>query len=140
VGLRVDDELNREIEGISRAFARRMNRPYVDFETGVRKQATIPEGASSLGLAGTAPGLVLEAGECVVVVLPGPPGELQRLWREAGRSGPGRRVLGGAQTPDRRLLRLFGASGSAVAKAPAQPGGGRRGGAAAVRARGLGGH
>ena len=123
VGLRVDDGLNREIEGISRAFARRMNRPYVDFETGVRKQATIPEGASSLGLAGTAPGLVLEAGECVVVVLPGPPGELQRLWREAVRSEPVRRVLGRAQPPDVRLLRFFGASESAVAKALADAGG-----------------
>jgi nicotinamide-nucleotide amidase len=123
VGLRVDDELNREIEGISRAFARRMNRPYVDFETGVRKQATIPEGASSLGLAGTAPGLVLEAGECVVVVLPGPPGELQRLWREAVQAEPVRRVLARAQPPDVRLLRFFGASESAVAKALADAGG-----------------
>ena len=39
-----------------------MGRPYVDFEPGVRKQATIPDGALSLGLAGTAPGLVLDAG------------------------------------------------------------------------------
>src|SRR2546422_5611612 len=49
VGLRLDEELHREIEGISRRFARRLGRPYVDFETGVRKQATIPEGAFSLG-------------------------------------------------------------------------------------------
>ena len=69
-----------------------MGRPYVDFEPGVSKQATIPEGALSLGLAGTAPGLVLEVGETVVVVLPGPPGELQRLWAEAVRSEPVRRV------------------------------------------------
>jgi nicotinamide-nucleotide amidase len=123
VGLHVDEELHREIEGISRAFARRMNRPYVDFETGVRKQATIPDGASSLGLAGTAPGLVLEAVECVVVVLPGPPGELQRLWREAVRSEPVQRVLSRAQPPDVRLLRFFGASESAVAKALADAGG-----------------
>ena len=93
VGLRLDEGLHREIGGISRAFAQRMSRPYVDFEQGVRKQATIPEGALSLGLAGTAPGLVLEAGECVVVVLPGPPGELQRLWRfavESPKAGPAR--------------------------------------------------
>jgi competence/damage-inducible protein CinA-like protein len=123
VGLHVDDELEAEIGAISRAFARRMNRPYVDFEPGVRKQATIPDGALSLGLAGTAPGLVLEAGGCVVVVLPGPPGELQRLWREALEAEPVRRVLARAQPPEVRLLRFFGASESAVAKALADAGG-----------------
>jgi nicotinamide-nucleotide amidase len=122
-GLRVDEGLEREIGAISRAFAQRMNRPYVDFEPGVRKQATIPEGALSLGLAGTAPGLVLEAGGCVVVVLPGPPGELQRLWRSALAVEPVRRVLARAQEPDVRLLRFFGASESAVAKALADAGG-----------------
>jgi nicotinamide-nucleotide amidase len=121
--LRVDDGLHGEIEGISRRFAQRMGRPYVDFETGVRKQATIPVGALSLGLAGTAPGLVLEAGNCVVVVLPGPPGELQRLWAGALRAEPVQRVLARAPVPDRRLLRFFGASESAVAKALADAGG-----------------
>ena len=123
VSLRVDDELEREIGGISRAFSRRMNRPYLDFEPGVRKQATIPEGALSLGLAGTAPGLVLQAGACVVVVLPGPPGELQRLWHEAVEAEPVGRVLARAQPPVLRLLRFFGASESAVAKALADAGG-----------------
>ena len=123
VGLRLDEGLHREIGGISRAFAQRMSRPYVDFEQGVRKQATIPEGALSLGLAGTAPGLVLEAGGCVVVVLPGPPGELQRLWRDAVESEPVRGVLARARPPDVRLLRFFGASESAVAKALADAGG-----------------
>ena len=123
VGLRLDEGLLREIGGISRAFAQRMSRPYVDFEQGVRKQATIPEGALSLGLAGTAPGLVLEAGGCVVVVLPGPPAELQRLWRDAVESEPVRGVLARARPPDVRLLRFFGASESAVAKALADAGG-----------------
>jgi nicotinamide-nucleotide amidase len=123
VGLRLDEGLHREIGGISRAFAQRMSRPYVDFEQGVRKQATIPEGALSLGLAGTAPGLVLEAGGCVVVVLPGPPGELQRLWRDAVESEPVRGVLARARPPDVRLLRFFGASESAVAKGLADAGG-----------------
>ena len=86
VGLRVDEQLQDQIGGISRRFAERMGRPYVDFEPGVRKQATIPEGALSLGLAGTAPGLVLETGGAAVVVLPGPPAELRRLWVEALRA------------------------------------------------------
>jgi nicotinamide-nucleotide amidase len=123
VGLRLDEGLHEEIGAISRRFAKRMGRPYVDFEAGVRKQATIPEGALSLGLAGTAPGLVLEAGECVVVVLPGPPAELRRLWSGAIESPAMRRVLERAQPPELRLLRFFGASESAVAKALADAGG-----------------
>jgi len=123
VGLRLDEELHEQIGGISRAFADRLGRPYVDFEAGVRKQATIPEGAHSLGLAGTAPGLVLEHGETVVVVLPGPPAELQRLWRNALESEPVRRVLARARPPELRQLRFFGVSESAVAKALAAAGG-----------------
>ena len=123
VGLRLDEALHAEIEGISRRFAERMGRPYVDFEMGVRKQATIPEGALSLGLAGTAPGLVLERDGSVVVVLPGPPAELQRLWRRAFETEPVQRVLARTQAPELRHLRFFGASESAVAKALADAGG-----------------
>ncbi len=123
VELRVDEGLHEEIGAVSRGFAQRLGRPYTDFEPGVRKQATIPVGALSLGLAGTAPGLVLEAGACAVVVLPGPPPELQRLWPRALETEPVRRVLERAQAPERRLLRFFGASESAVAKALADAGG-----------------
>ena len=135
VRLRLDDELHEQIGGISRRFAQRMNRPFVDFEPGVRKQATIPEGAVSLGLAGTAPGLVLEAGRCVVVVLPGPPAELQRLWREAVESDAVRRVFARAQAREMRVLRFFGASESAVAKALADAGGDGNGVEATICAR-----
>jgi nicotinamide-nucleotide amidase len=123
VGLKLDDGLHDEIGAISQAFAERLGRPYVDFEAGVRKQATIPDGALSLGLAGTAPGLVLDRGESVVVVLPGPPAELQRLWRSALQAEPVRRVLSRARPPALRKLRFFGASESAVAKALAAAGG-----------------
>jgi nicotinamide-nucleotide amidase len=123
VGLRLDEGLHSEIEGISRRFAERMGRPYVDFELGVRKQATIPDGALSLGLAGTAPGLVLERESSVVVVLPGPPAELQRLWTRALETEPVQRVLARTQAPELRQLRFFGASESAVAKALADAGG-----------------
>ncbi len=119
----VDTALAAEIEQISRRFAERMRRPYADFADGVRKQATLPEGAISLGIAGTAPGVVLDTGRCVVVVLPGPPGELQRLWPRAIASEPMRRVLGETTQPERRVLRFYGASESAIAKALADAGG-----------------
>ncbi len=123
VGLRTDEELQRLIGEISRGFAERLGRPYADFEQGVRKQATLPEGAISLGLAGTAPGFVLQAARCVVVVLPGPPRELQRLWPRALETDPFRALLARARAPERRVLRFFGASESAVARALAEAGG-----------------
>jgi nicotinamide-nucleotide amidase len=121
--LRLDATLEAEIGGISRSFARRMRRPYADFEQGVTKQATLPEGAICLGLAGTAPGFVVDVDPCVVVVLPGPPGELRRLWPRALETEPLRRVLARTQAPEHHVLRIFGVSESAVAKALADAGG-----------------
>ena len=135
VGLRLDEELHEQIGGISRAFAERLGRPYVDFEAGVRKQAMIPEGAHSLGLAGTAPGLVLEHGDTVVVVLPGPPAELQRLWSSALESRPVQELLARTKPPELRQLRFFGVSESAVAKALADAGGDGNGVEATICAR-----
>ena len=132
----VDEGLEEEIEGVSRAIAERLRRPYADFEEGVRKQAMLPEGAVVLGLAGTAPGLVLEHAEgAAVVVLPGPPSELQRLWPRALESEPVRRVLARARVPDRRVLRFYGASESAVAQVLAEDGGEGDGVAVTVCAR-----
>ena len=119
----VDTTLEHEIGEVSRTFATRMRRPYADFESGVKKQATIPEGAISLGLAGTAPGLVLDTGSCVVVVLPGPPSELQRLWPRALETEPVRQVLARTVVPTRQVLRIYGVSESAVARALADAGG-----------------
>ena len=104
----VDPELEHDIEEVSRMIADRLRRPYADFSAGVRKQATRPEGATSLGLAGTAPGLVLETGGCVVVVLPGPPPELRRLWERALESEAVRacgRAGTESRTPDTPFLR-----------------------------------
>jgi nicotinamide-nucleotide amidase len=133
--LRVDEALRAQIEQISRAFAERLHRPYADFEAGVRKQATLPEGAVSLGLAGTAPGVVLQAGTAVAVLLPGPPGELQRLWPRALETEPVRRVLERAVPPAHRVLRFYGASESEVARALAEAGGEPPGVAATICAR-----
>jgi competence/damage-inducible protein CinA-like protein len=120
----VDEALEREIESISRTVAERLRRPYGDFAAGVTKQATRPASAVSIGLAGTAPGLVLRAPTgCVVVVLPGPPGELRRLWARALTSEPMRELLGRTRPPGRRVLRLFGVSESAVARALEEAGG-----------------
>ena len=124
VGLRVSPELATQIEGVSRAAAERLKRSYADFAPGVTKQATIPEGASSIGLAGTAPGLLVprEDGR-LVVILPGPPSELRRLWPNALETDAFRDLLARTSPPGRRLLRFFGVSESAVARALADAGG-----------------
>ena len=120
----VDEELEQEIESISRSVADRLGRPYADCAPGVTKQATRPVSAVSIGLAGTAPGLVFRAPTgCVVVVLPGPPGELRRLWPSALASEPMRELLKRTTPPGRRVLRLFGVSESAVARALDDAGG-----------------
>ena len=121
--LRLDAGLEEEIGGVSRRFAERMGRPYADFEPGVRKQATLPAGALSLGLAGTAPGVVLDLDDRIAVALPGPPSELQRLWPRALETEPFRQMLERARPPGRRVLRFYGASESAIAKALADAGG-----------------
>ena len=133
--LAVDAELEREIEEVTRTIAERLGRPYADFATGVRKQASLPRGAVSLGLAGTAPGIVLERDGAVAVALPGPPAELRRLWAKAVESEPVRRVLERARPPERRVLRFFGASESSVARALAEAGGEAQGVEATVCAR-----
>ena len=119
----LDEALEREIGAISHAIAERLGRSYAEFTTGVSKQATLPEGAISLGLAGTAPGVVLDTGDSVVVVLPGPPRELQRLWPRALETAPVQRVLARAPGRSHRVLRFFGTPESAVAEALAAAGG-----------------
>jgi competence/damage-inducible protein CinA-like protein len=131
----VDEALAAEIESISRGIAERLERPYADFEQGVRKQGTLVEGALVVGIAGTAPALVLETEQGAVVVLPGPPSELRRLWPRALASEPVRKVLSRAREPERRVLRFYGASESEIARALEESGGEGEGVTATICAR-----
>jgi nicotinamide-nucleotide amidase len=121
--LAVDEELADGIEELSRRVAARLSRPYTDFADGVRKQATLPEGAEWVGLVGTAPAVVLDTGSAVAVALPGPPRELQELWPRVLETAPLQRLRERAHAPERRVLRMFGVSESAVAQALAAAGG-----------------
>jgi nicotinamide-nucleotide amidase len=85
---------------------------------GNRKQALVPEGATILEPVGTAPGLVVPPADGagpLVVVLPGPPGELQPMWRAAQETAPLRAVLDRAGTLEQRMLRLYGVPESEIA-------------------------
>jgi nicotinamide-nucleotide amidase len=79
-----------------------------------RKQALVPRGATVLEPVGTAPGLVVE-GPAVVVVLPGPPRELQPMWAVALETEAVRRVLADAPALEQRMMRLFGIPESEIA-------------------------
>ena len=123
LALRVDAELESQIEAVSRMVAERLKRPYADFADGVTKQARVPEPSTVLGLAGTAPGLVVEANGTPVVILPGPPPELQRLWPRGLDVPAVRTVLERGRPPLRRTLRFFGVGESQVAQAFNEAGG-----------------
>jgi nicotinamide-nucleotide amidase len=83
-----------------------------------RKQALVPDGATVLEPVGTAPGLVVPpvAGEGpTVVVLPGPPRELQPMWEDARRTDAFREAVAGATEYRGAILRMFGIPESEIA-------------------------
>jgi len=83
-----------------------------------RKQAVIPEGATVLEPVGTAPGLVVgpvHGDTPTVVVLPGPPRELQPMWETARNTQAFAAAIAGATTYRREIVRLFGIPESEIA-------------------------
>lgn len=88
-----------------------------------RKQAVIPSGAEVLEPIGTAPGLVVtpaspyeSTSTPTVVVLPGPPRELQPMWRAALETSDDlQAALAGAVEYSRDMLRLYGIPESEIA-------------------------
>jgi nicotinamide-nucleotide amidase len=79
---------------------------------GIAKQAQVPAGATVLEPAGTAPGLVVPVADGrsgpPVLVLPGPPSELQAMWPAALATEPVRAALAGATELRQQTLRLRG--------------------------------
>jgi len=117
----LDTALEERIAEILKPLAKRW--PNLDMEAireGNRKQATIPAGATVLEPIGTAPGLVVPPSEPnagpTVVVLPGPPRELQPMWNDAVRTEALRAALAGATVYRQRMLRLFGIPESEIAE------------------------
>ncbi|SPM26813.1 competence/damage-inducible protein A, partial [Mycobacterium terramassiliense] len=90
----------------------------VDFEAvraANRKQAMIPAGAQVLDPVGTAPGVVVP-GKPAVIVLPGPPRELQPMWRRAIETPAAQEAIAGRTTYEQKTIRMFGLPESGLAE------------------------
>ncbi len=115
--LRLDEEMERKIAGILASFAKRMRFDPDALRIANRKQAMVPVGATALDPVGTAPGLVVPVDDGpTVIVLPGPPRELQEMWPAAVAAAPTRAVLDGAEPYETASLRLFGIPESEIAQ------------------------
>jgi nicotinamide-nucleotide amidase len=112
----LDEEMEARIAEILRGFARRYSFDESALRLANRKQAMVPEGSIPLDPVGTAPGLVVPAGERVVVVLPGPPRELRPMWSAALATEPVRELLARATPLHGYTLRMFGIPESEIAK------------------------
>jgi nicotinamide-nucleotide amidase len=114
----LDADMEAKIREILRRFAR--NRSFKFDEEAVmeanRKQAMVPEGAQALDPIGTAPGLIVPAGDSVVIVLPGPPRELRPMWPRALETDAVRAVLARATPLHGLTMRMFGVPESEIAK------------------------
>ena len=112
----LDEGMEAKIAEILSGFAQRFRLDEAAMQEANRKQAMVPEGAIPLDPVGTAPGLVVPAGERVVVVLPGPPRELQPMWGAAVETGPVKEVLTRATPLRAYTMRMFGVPESEIAK------------------------
>jgi nicotinamide-nucleotide amidase len=112
----LDEEMEEKIAAILRRFAERFKFDPEALRVANRKQALVPEGATPLDPVGTAPGLVVPSGERTIVVLPGPPRELQPMWPAALGTPELRKLLARATPLHGYTLRMFGIPESEIAK------------------------
>ena len=117
----LDVGLEERIAEILKPLAKRW--PNLDMEAirrSNRKQAVIPEGARILEPVGTAPGLVVPprepARKPTVVVLPGPPRELQPMWGAAVQTDALQAAIRDATEYRQTMLRLYGIPESEIAE------------------------
>jgi nicotinamide-nucleotide amidase len=80
-----------------------------------RKQATVPAGALVIDPVGTAPGVVVP-GTPTVIVLPGPPRELQPMWRTAVQTPVVQEAIAARTIYRQDTVRMFGLPESGLAE------------------------
>ena len=112
----LDSELEAKIAAILKSLMARFTG--VDFDAVMaanRKQAMVPLGADVLDPVGTAPGVVVP-GTPTVLVLPGPPRELQAMWPAAMGSGVVQQAIAGRTVYHQETVRIFGLPESGLAE------------------------
>lgn len=112
----LDPAMESRIAGIVAKWMARF--PDMDIEAvqaANRKQALVPDGATALDPVGTAPGVVVP-GAPTVVVLPGPPRELQVMWPAAMATDAVQQAIAGRTDYRQETVRMFGVAESGLAE------------------------
>jgi len=112
----LDAELEAKIAAILKNLMARIDGG--DFEAvraANRKQAMIPAGALVIDPVGTAPGVVVP-GKPTVVVLPGPPRELQPMWPIAVQAPAVQEAIAARTIYRQDIVRMFGLAESGLAE------------------------
>jgi nicotinamide-nucleotide amidase len=112
----LDEGLEKKIASILKRLSARFTD--VDFDAvraANRKQAMVPAGAHIIDPVGTAPGVVVP-GKPAVIVLPGPPRELQPMWPTAVETPAAQEAMAGRTTYRQETVRMFGLPESGLAE------------------------
>jgi nicotinamide-nucleotide amidase len=116
VDLVLDQALEDRITDILKRLMARFDNVDIDaVRAANRKQALVPVGAHVINPVGTAPGVVVP-GKPTIVVLPGPPRELQPMWPLAVETEAVRRAIAGRTTYRQEMVRMFGLPESGLAE------------------------
>ena len=114
--LSLDAELEAKIAAILKSLMARFSG--VDFDAvraANRKQAMVPVGAQVIDPVGTAPGVVVP-GKPTIIVLPGPPRELQAMWPAAVATEAVAQAIAGRTVYQQETVRMFGLAESGLAE------------------------
>ena len=112
----LDEGLEKKIASILKRLSARFTD--VDFDAvraANRKQAMVPAGAHIIDPVGTAPGVVVP-GKPTVIVLPGPPRELQPMWPTAVETPAAQEAIAGRTNYRQETVRMFGLPESGLAE------------------------
>ncbi len=111
----LDEGMETKIAGIvARWMARFPDTDLEAVQAANRKQAMVPAGAAVLDPVGTAPGVVV-AGRPTVLVLPGPPKELQGMWPAAVATAEVQQAIAGRTAYRQQTVRMFGVAEAGLA-------------------------
>src|SRR6202012_6113522 len=112
----LDAELENKIAEILKKLMARIGTGDFDaVRAANRKQAMVPVGAVVMDPVGTAPGVVVP-GKPTIVVLPGPPRELQPMWKTAVQIPAVQEAIAGRTIYRQDTIRMFGLPESGLAE------------------------